>query len=398
MTKHEETGTPGGVRPSAERETLRSDRTKPRERILYISHVDWGWIKQRPHQIAEHLRRFFDVTVVFNCNWRRKGLPNKFEFSRSCLPLFHLPLRGRIPLLAKLDVLAIRLMLRIAIWFVRPRYAWLTWPDLFQYLPRETGVSIIYDCMDDAQAFPRDAHRIAQIAELESAVVARAEIVFVSSNRLRHILEARHGQLQKYHLLRNAFDGKIVSDAGESARSDGAFKIGYCGTIAQWCDWELLTKLVEARPGVEVHLVGPLDAGASLQVHSQIVWHGPVEHGDLPEIMGAFDCLIMPFKVTPLIESVDPVKLYEYVNFGKPIVSVFYDEIERFAPFVHFYRSHDEALAIVAKLASGEIGRKYSNDERRASLLVNTWAERASVAAALLMASRAYLNQPESEK
>jgi len=98
--------------------------------------------------------------------------------------------------------------------------------------------------------------------------------------------------------------------------ADGAFKIGYCGTIAQWCDWELLTKLVEARPGVEVHLVGPLDAGASLQVHSQIVWHGPVEHGDLPEIMGAFDCLIMPFKVTPLIESVDPVKLYEYVNFG----------------------------------------------------------------------------------
>jgi hypothetical protein len=94
----------------------------------------------------------------------------------------------------------------------------------------------------------------------------------------------------------------------------------------------------------------------------------------------------MPFLVTPLIEAVDPVTLYEYINFGKPILSVYYDEIERFMPFVHFYRSHDEALNIVSQLAALKIGRKYSAVERKTFLDANTWAQRAAAAAALLKA------------
>ena len=92
----------------------------------------------------------------------------------------------------------------------------------------------------------------------------------------------------------------------------------------------------------------------------------------------------MPFQVTSLIESVDPVILYVYINFGKSMVSMYYDEIARFAPFVHFYRTQDEALIIVARLAAGELSRKYTDEERRAFLLANTWTKRASVAIALL--------------
>jgi hypothetical protein len=94
----------------------------------------------------------------------------------------------------------------------------------------------------------------------------------------------------------------------------------------------------------------------------------------------------MPFQVTPLIESVDPVKLYEYINFGKPILSVYYDEIARFAPFVHFYRSHDEALDIISQLAAAKIGRKYSEIEREAFLSANSWMERVSIASKSLKA------------
>jgi hypothetical protein len=384
MTEQERGQARRRLRLSAERWARCRESAPPRERILYISHVDWGWIKQRPQHIAEHLQQFFDVTVAFNCTWKRRNLANKFRVSWSCIPLLRVPKRSRVPLLAKLDAFSVRLMLRFAIWFARPTHVWLTGPELFQYLPRGMGASVIYDCMDDALTFPREAHRATHLEAVERALMARAAIVFVSSERLRHVLETRYGQPQKYHLLRNAFDGKLLPGLNEQRRSAGAYKIGYCGTIAEWCDWELLIKLVEARPGVEVHLVGPLDGGVRVVIHSRIVWHGPAKHRDLPAIMGKFDCLIMPFQVTSLIESVDPVKLYEYINFGKPIVSVYYDEIARFAPFVHFYHSHEEALDIVSRLAAGEIGRKYTDEKRRAFLLVNTWTERASVAAALL--------------
>ncbi len=355
-----------------------------RKRILYVSHVDWGWIKQRPQHLAEELERFFDVTVVFNGNWRRKGLVNQFRVGRSCIPLPRLPLRGRVPLIAMFDLLITRAVLRVAIWLTRPEYVWLTWPDLNSFLPARIKASLIYDCMDNALAFPHEGVRAARLEAMERALIARADVVFASSERLRSVLQSRYGPLKTYYLLRNAFNGELLPESGPPQHSAKVYKIGYCGTIAQWCDWGLLVKLVDALPSVEVHLIGAHDLGASVIPHTRIIWHGPVEHSKLPAIMGEFDCLILPFVVTPLIESVDPVKLYEYINFGKPIVAVYYDEIARFAPFVHFYRTHEEALDLVARLATGDLGRKYSEAERQTFLVANSWTERAFLAATLV--------------
>jgi hypothetical protein len=374
------------VKHIEEAKGIESRHAPRQQRILYVCHVDWGWIKQRPQHIAEQLRQFFDVRVLFNHNWKRGNLPNKFRISPSCLPLLHIPLRRFVPALAKLDAFTTRLMVQCTVSLLRPDFIWLTWPDSFEYLPKRLKASLVYDCMDDVLTFPRNVNRIAHLERLERALVDRAAIVFVSSKRLQSVLEARHHQPQKYHLLRNAFDGKILPGPKGKHRSAGVFTIGYCGTIAPWCDWELLIKLVNAKPEVEVHLVGPVDDGASVVAHPRIVLRGAATHSALPAIMDEFDCLLMPFQVTPLIESVDPVKLYEYINFGKPIVSVYYDEIARFAPFVHFYRSHDQALEIVSQLAAGEIGRKYSDVERRDFLSKNSWMERASVAVVLLKA------------
>ena len=48
---------------------------------------------------------------------------------------------------------------------------------------------------------------------------------------------------------------------------------------------------------------------------------------------------MMPFILNELIESVDPVKLYEYINFEKNIICIKYDEILRFKDFVYFYNT-----------------------------------------------------------
>ncbi len=356
-----------------------------KERILYCCHVDWGWIKQRPQHLAEHLRQYFDVTVAFSCNWRRAAMVNEFRMSRSCIPLLRVPMRGRFPLMARLDTLLLRLSLRFLIWLVRPSYIWLTWPDLYAYLPRHVRSSIVYDCMDDAQAFPREQERAGTLARVEHELVAHSQLVFVSSERLRGVLQSRHGTQKTYHLLRNAFDGKLLPAPPQSRPLRRVCQIGYCGTIATWLDWDLLVSIADTLPEIEFHLVGALDAGASIVHHSRIVWHGPKKHDELPAIMGEYDCLAMPFQVTPLIESVDPVKLYEYIGFGKPIVAVYYDEIARFAPFVHFYRTHEEAINLVARLTAGHLDRKYSESERQAFLAANSWTERASIVAALLM-------------
>lgn len=389
MTDSERIAARARFRGLAERRSVRSASARRKERILYLCHVDWGWMKQRPQHLAEHLGQYFDVTIAFNYTWRRGSMVNHFHIGPSCIPLLRVPKRDHFPHLKGLDDFAMRISLRLLIWLVRPAYIWLTSPDLYTYLPRHVRSSIIYDCMDDAPAFPRELKRAAALARVEHELVSHAQLVFVSSERLRDTLQSRHGAQTPFHLLRNAFGGKSLALPSQSHPFRSAVQIGYCGTIASWLDWDLLLNVLDSFPGMEFHLVGAIDAGASIVPHDRIIWHGPKKHDELLAIMSQFDCLAMPFQVTPLIESVDPVKLYEYISFGRPILAVYYDEIARFAPFVHFYRSHKEALELVSRLAVGGLDRKYSEPERETFLVANSWSERASAAATLLKSSRA---------
>ena len=75
--------------------------------------------------------------------------------------------------------------------------------------------------------------------------------------------------------------------------------------------------------------------------------------------------------------SVDPVKLYEYVYFGKPIVSVWYPEIARFEPFVEFYRTADELVEVLKRVSTEGYCRKYTERQRLQFLAENSWDRRA---------------------
>jgi teichuronic acid biosynthesis glycosyltransferase TuaH len=94
--------------------------------------------------------------------------------------------------------------------------------------------------------------------------------------------------------------------------------------------------------------------------------------------MKSVDCLIVPLRPSRLIESVDPIKIYEYVNYGKPIMSVYYPELERYRPYVEFYKDVDELVNTVERLMAEGFPAKYTNSQRLQFLEQNSWSSRAS--------------------
>ena len=58
----------------------------------------------------------------------------------------------------------------------------------------------------------------------------------------------------------------------------------------------------------------------------------------------------MPFKINKLITAVDPVKLYEYIAFGKKTISIKYDEVLKFSNDVNLYQSYIEFSETLKKL------------------------------------------------
>ena len=84
----------------------------------------------------------------------------------------------------------------------------------------------------------------------------------------------------------------------------------------------------------------------------------------------------MPFHVNDIIRAVDPVKLYEYLNFDKNILCVRYNEVERFGEFVRFYTDQDSFAGQIRAMQEDR-SVSYSADRREQFLRENSWKARA---------------------
>ena len=94
----------------------------------------------------------------------------------------------------------------------------------------------------------------------------------------------------------------------------------------------------------------------------------------LPDYLAAFDVACIPFRLSDLTRATNPVKFYEYLCAGKPIVSVRLPELAEHAEYVYFADGPDEFVDAIARgLAEGDdrqAGRRI--DVARA----NTWEMR----------------------
>lgn len=351
-----------------------------RHRIMYIMNVDWDWAKQRPHFLAQYLSRLHDVIVLYPFAWRRAHLAKNERDGVRPYPFFRLPFGGRFAFIGKLNVFLFRIMASAFLKWHHPDIVWISSPELFEYLPKHLPARLIYDCMDDVLAFPRNAPRRDSLMANEKELINACSHVFCSSGNLRDKLIARAGHSEKYSLVYNAFEPSAfsgLSGNAETEKKEGQYVLGYVGTISSWFDFEALVKIVNAFPSVEIHLIGPIEnLCVAWPQHDRIKYIGAVRHGDIQMLVSAFDALLMPFQVTELIQSVDPIKLYEYVFFGKPIMSVRYPEIERFSGFVDFYSDHEELVSILNRYLIEGVRKKYSEDDRLRFITSNTWSNR----------------------
>lgn len=86
--------------------------------------------------------------------------------------------------------------------------------------------------------------------------------------------------------------------------------------------------------------------------------------------------LIMPFVLDDVVLYVDPVKLYEYIAWGKCIICSYYPEIEHFSDFVYFYQNEDEYIQLINEMCEKGFPAKYCKRQQEEFLKQNTWDSR----------------------
>lgn len=342
-----------------------------RGKLFYIMGIDWSWIYQRPQIFAEKLANDYQVTVLFPrsvLKWRDNSptIPN-IEFRI----LWTLPYQEKNIVIGKIARWINRKLFRDIADF---SYVYVGYPLYARYVPEDYRGKVIYDCMDDHAALYPDPQRVDRIIQWENKLIHHSDLIVASSNRLLEKVNSIAGE-SKGILIRNGVKNADVHEL-KLAQQKEIYRLCYIGTISEWFDYELLTESLRQVDKIQYHLIGP----ASTKVlQDGIVYEGVVQHENLGDAIKEYDCLIMPFRVNEIVLSVDPVKLYEYIAFGKCIISVYYPEIERFEDFVYFYKTHEEYIVLLETLKNQGFPPKYSKQQQEEFLKSNTWDMRYEV-------------------
>ena len=112
-----------------------------------------------------------------------------------------------------------------------------------------------------------------------------------------------------------------------------AVTIGFYGAIAEWFDAELVADLATLRPGWRFELIGSTFTGnvTRLEQLPNVTLLGEKPYRELPRLVAGWDCFVVPFKRTPLTEATNPMKVYEMLATGKPVVAVDLPELRPMA-------------------------------------------------------------------
>lgn len=233
---------------------------------------------------------------------------------------------------------------------------------------------VVYDCMDHHEGFGNVSE---EVLSIERALMRNADITVTTSTWLDEIVSKYTASRV---LIRNA--GEFAHFANKPANAyvdpNGRQIIGYYGAIAEWFDLELLAALAEAFPDCTVLMIGADTVGAATRLaqYENVVFTGEVAYSELPKYLHAFDVCLLPFQVIPLTLATNPVKVYEYLSAGKPVVSVDLPEIKQFENLVQAAATQEDFITAVrntlaAPSSAAEI------EQRQAFARNQTWGHRA---------------------
>ncbi|ACB85945.1 glycosyltransferase [Natranaerobius thermophilus] len=272
--------------------------------------------------------------------------------------------------------------------------------DLLKYFPDS---QVIYDCVDCHASF--SGHNDELMRELEINLLERADLVFTTAYAL---YEDKKGFNSNCHLVPNGAqvehfainnkesqdkeeqnkirsrsnkgpkkntseikglgtgvsssgpDKKTLTDLGVSPEvaeelALDQVKIGFIGGIGDWVDLSLVDYMAQARPRWKFFMIGPLGVDPGPLAHRENVYFpGFMNYKILPQILQAFSIAICPFKKNRLTERVNPVKVYEYLAGGKPVVATDLRELQEFKEYLYLANNGEEFLSQIEKALTME--------------------------------------------
>lgn len=347
-------------------------------RVLYVEQqMHWaGWLVDLPRQFGRAFRWLQGPRQVESTLWVY-SLP-------IVLPFFQMS--GLINWINNLFLIPLLRRQLKRLGFEAP-VLWTYTAHSADFIGRLGQRATVYECVDDITG-AKGLVSARAIGRMESQLIRGCDLLIVTADAL---LTSKAPGARRAALIPNGVDVEHMARAGDAdlpvAEALATVKhpvIGYLGAIQYWIDTGLLARIARAHPEWSVVLVGPVNLLANmapLQGLPNVLLTGRVPYAEVPQYLKAFDVCVNPYVLDQVAEHCSPLKLYEYVATGKPVVSVDMPEAYRFEGLIEIASDAEDFLRRVEDALAQDDGRRES---RRAAAFNHSWEKRFEAANAAL--------------
>jgi len=253
----------------------------------------------------------------------------------------------------------------LIIWNYNPMYI-----DYFDKLNQKLN---IFDAVDNWQEHSGYENYKSILENNYKIIREKSDLIFtVSENLKKDLFENK----ENVYWQPNAVDLEYFQSITEiSSKLKNIPKpiIGFLGILQDRIDTDILLTLAKNNQDKSLVLAGPVwkkFPKNKLQEFKNIHFLGPIKYEEIPALYNGFDVGIIPYKVNEFIKTTDPMKFYEYLATGLPIVSTYVPGIERFGKLIKVAKSPEEFNQLVNQSLNEKRGLM---PEKLEILRNNTW-------------------------
>jgi len=263
----------------------------------------------------------------------------------------------------------------------RPVIALCTWMLNLPFLYMLNQKFIWYDIIDRLELF---SLYDADMLDCHNNIVVSANLITYSGKELKNLTASRddamylpNGVVYEDFFTDEKVGSKLSDVNNRKFLSIQKPIIGFYGAIAEWLDYELITRLAQIQQDWNFVFIGKIwtDIGKIKEIPN-IHFLGLIPYQDLPHFAKKFDVAIIPFLVNQITDSVSPIKLFEYAALGKPVVATPFYEITQYCdqPFIRLANTAEEFSEKIEELL--HIPPESIEAQARLFAQINHWKER----------------------
>lgn len=386
------------------------ENSKTEHKKIDIIYLSAGSLKEKiwinTHRVGLHLSEHARVLYVENptnsywsllkkLNFKEfmsqiKGIEIRNENLIIVSPMHVLPICFHIGIIKKLEqflfrsITILRIKQLVKKFQFKNYFLWIYFiEDHYDYIGKLNETEVVYDCVDEISAFPRfdTPEKKKKIIALEQMVLDKTSFVFATTRNLaENKKKFNPGTFYVPNVAEFDMFHKVATDdltIPEDIQKIQKPVLGYIGALGSYrINFNLINYLSQRYPEWNIVLIGPIGEMSidnRLMRRDNLTCLGTKAYDQLPNYIKAFDVCLLPYAKNPYTEFSFPLKFWEFMATGKPIVATDIPAFEEFESLIPVCHSNEEFATAVKKC----LKEKDPNSPKRIEAAKsNTWQKR----------------------